>query len=144
MSKKKQDVNDVTDMRLETILTAHEEKEVPHDPDAEVGLLSAMMQSEEAQDTALQRVRPEDFYNATNRTVYDLFCTIINSEGQKLDSVTVTGEAKALGIISLIPPVSDFLERQISLDNVDGYANRIVDANPIVTGKHCPASVLLS
>ena len=97
-------MNDLTDMKLERILEAHEQSDVPHDPDAEVGLLAAMLQSEEAQDTAVEKVRPEDFYNATNKMVYDLFVGIIGSEGQRLDSVTVTGAAKASGVISLIPP----------------------------------------
>ncbi|MDR2028662.1 MAG: replicative DNA helicase [Treponema sp.] len=70
----------------------------PHNDEAEQAALGALLLDEEAIDTAIQYLRPGDFYANANRRVYEAILNL-NNQGLKADIITVTGELRQNGTL---------------------------------------------
>ncbi|MDR3172368.1 MAG: replicative DNA helicase [Treponema sp.] len=68
----------------------------PHDAMAEQATLGALLLEEDAIATAIQYLRPEDFYTNANSKVYAAILNLFN-KGVKADILTVTGELRQNG-----------------------------------------------
>jgi replicative DNA helicase len=70
----------------------------PHNDEAEQAALGALLLDDEAIDTAIQYLRPGDFYSNANRRVYEAILNL-NNQGLKADIITVTGELRQSGAL---------------------------------------------
>jgi replicative DNA helicase len=70
----------------------------PHNDEAEQAALGALLLDEEAIDTAIQYLRPDDFYSNANRRVYEAILNLSN-QGLKADIITVTGDLRQNGTL---------------------------------------------
>jgi replicative DNA helicase len=71
----------------------------PHDLEAEQSLLGAMMISEDAVATAIERVQAEDFYQAGHRSIFQALIELF--QGQKpCDLVTLQSELRAKNVLA--------------------------------------------
>jgi replicative DNA helicase len=68
----------------------------PHNEDAEKAVLGGLMLDEDAIGTAIQYIRPADFYSNANRRVCDAIFNLYN-RGVKADILTVVEELKSVG-----------------------------------------------
>ncbi|MDR3168135.1 MAG: replicative DNA helicase, partial [Treponema sp.] len=68
----------------------------PHNDEAEQAVLGALLLDEEAIATAIQYLRPEDFYVTANNRIYEAVLGLFN-KGLKADIITVTGELRQTG-----------------------------------------------
>jgi replicative DNA helicase len=64
------------------------EKVPPHNADAEMAVLGALLLSKDALDVVVQILRPYDFYKQANRLVYETVLTLSN-EGVEVDVLTL-------------------------------------------------------
>ena len=84
-----------------------EDRQPPHNVDAEVSVLGAMVISKEAVVAAQEILRPEDFYRPAHRIVYEAIQKL-QSEGKPVDLVTLVdelnkeGQLKEVGGISFV------------------------------------------
>jgi replicative DNA helicase len=68
----------------------------PHDEDVERAALGAMLMDMDAISTAMQYIRPGDFYSNANNRVYEAILGIFGDK-HTVDLLTVTGELKQRG-----------------------------------------------
>jgi replicative DNA helicase len=68
----------------------------PHDPSAEQATLGALLLDRDAIVTAIQYLRPEDFYSHANGKIYDAILSLFNKNFEA-DILTVTGELRQSG-----------------------------------------------
>jgi replicative DNA helicase len=68
----------------------------PHNEEAEQAVLGALLLDEEAIATAIQYLRPNDFYLSANNRIYEAILGLFN-KGLKADIITVTGELRQAG-----------------------------------------------
>ncbi|MDR2101144.1 MAG: replicative DNA helicase [Treponema sp.] len=68
----------------------------PHNDEAEQAVLGSLMLDEEAISTAIQYLRPEDFYITANNRIYEAILGLFN-KGLQADIITVTGELRQTG-----------------------------------------------
>jgi replicative DNA helicase len=68
----------------------------PHNEEAEQAVLGALLLDEEAIATAIQYLRPNDFYITANNRIYEAILGLFN-KGLKADIITVTGELRQAG-----------------------------------------------
>ncbi|NNM66386.1 MAG: replicative DNA helicase [Spirochaetales bacterium] len=64
------------------------EKVPPHNADAEMAVLGALLLSKDALDVVVQILRPYDFYKQANRLVYETVLTL-STEGVEVDVLTL-------------------------------------------------------
>ncbi|MDR3342095.1 MAG: replicative DNA helicase [Treponema sp.] len=105
----------------------------PHDHTAEQATLGALLLDEDAIATAIQYLRPEDFYGAANSKVYDAILNLYN-KGVKADILTVTGELRQNGkldeaggpayVASLTNMVPSSANIEYYAQTVEGYSLR--------------------
>ncbi|MDR2499794.1 MAG: replicative DNA helicase [Treponema sp.] len=76
--------------------TVLKDKIPPHNDDAEKATLGALLLDEDAISTAIQYLRPVDFYSNANRRVYNAILSLFN-EGRKADIITVVEELRRTG-----------------------------------------------
>jgi len=98
-----------------TTLDLLEERVPPHNVEAEMALLGAMLLSEEARLLALEKVHPEYFYKKTNSIIFEAIRKLFEAN-QPCDLVTLT----------------DYLNRQGSLKDLGGpaYLAGLIDLVP--------------
>jgi replicative DNA helicase len=65
----------------------------PHNDEAEQAVLGALLLDEEAIATAIQYLRPNDFYVTANNRIYEAILGLFN-KGLKADIITVIGELR--------------------------------------------------
>jgi replicative DNA helicase len=68
----------------------------PHNDEAELATLGALLLDNEAIATAIQYLRPGDFYTRANGRVYEAVLSLFN-KGQQADILTVIGELRHAG-----------------------------------------------
>jgi replicative DNA helicase len=66
----------------------------PHDETAEQATLGALLLDADAIGTAIQYLRPEDFYSNANKAIYEAILGLFG-KGTRADILTLTGELKA-------------------------------------------------
>ncbi|MCL1811972.1 MAG: replicative DNA helicase [Treponema sp.] len=73
------------------------DKVPPHSEEAEQAALGAILLDNDAIDTALQYIRPGDFYANANRRVFQAVLNLHNQGQQKADIITVVAELRRMG-----------------------------------------------
>jgi replicative DNA helicase len=101
----------------------------PHNEEAEKATLGALLLDHEAVTTAVQYLRPDDFYNAANGRVYEAIINLFN-HSQKADIITVVEELKLSGELDRAggPPYVASLTNVVpTAANIDYYAKIVQD-----------------
>jgi replicative DNA helicase len=110
---------------------ADRSKVPPHNDEAELAALGAMLLDEDAIATVIQYLRPDDFYSNANRRVYGAILNLFN-QGRKADIITVTEELRKAGELDLSggPSYVASLTNVVpSSANVDYYAKIVRDCS---------------
>lgn len=76
-------------------------REIPWSPDAEMGVLSCMLMSEDAQIKAFEELTKEDFYEHRNKVVFNAISSIY-TRGGGIDVVTISEQLKREGTLERI------------------------------------------
>jgi replicative DNA helicase len=103
----------------------------PHNDDAEMATLGALLLDEDAVATAIQYLRPGDFYSNANRRVYDAVLSLFNT-GRRADIITVveelrqTGELERAGGPAYVASLTNLVP---TAANVDYYAKIVQDGS---------------
>jgi replicative DNA helicase len=103
----------------------------PHNEDAEKATLGALLLDEDAITTAIQYLRPADFYSNANRRVYDAILNLFN-QGRKADIITIVeelrrlGELEAAGGAAYVASLTNVVPTSA---NVDYYAKIVQDCS---------------
>jgi replicative DNA helicase len=103
----------------------------PHNDEAELASLGAMLLDEDAIATVIQYLRPDDYYANSNRRVYKAILNLFN-QGLKADIITVTEELRKAGELDLSggPSYIASLTNVVpSSANVDYYAKIVQDCS---------------
>jgi replicative DNA helicase len=103
----------------------------PHNGEAELASLGAMLLDEDAITTVIQYLRPDDFYSNANRRVYGAILSLFN-RGLKADIITVTEELRKAGELDLSggPSYIASLTNVVpSSANTDYYAKIVHDCS---------------
>ncbi|MDX9917077.1 MAG: replicative DNA helicase [Gudongella sp.] len=73
----------------------------PHSIEAEQSVLGAMLLNKEAINTALEVIRPEDFYKEANQEIYEAML-VLNNRNEPVDLITLSEELKRRGSLDAI------------------------------------------
>ncbi|MDR2482047.1 MAG: replicative DNA helicase [Treponema sp.] len=101
----------------------------PHNDEAEKATLGALLLDDEAIITAIQYLRPGDFYSNANRRVYEAILTLFN-QGRKADIITIVEELRRTGELDAAggPPYVASLTNVVpTAANIDYYAKIVQD-----------------
>ena len=107
------------------------EKLPPHNEDAEKAVLGAMLMDENALGIVLQRIRPDDFYSAVNRRVFEAIINL-DTEGHRPDLLTLKGELEKTGKLNEaggVDYIAGLTQAVPSSANVDYYAQIVQDCS---------------
>lgn len=77
----------------------------PHSIEAEQSVLGAMIVNKEAINTALEMIRPDDFYKEANREVFETIIVLFN-KNEPVDLITLSEELKRRGTLDNIGGVT--------------------------------------
>ena len=72
-------------------------RDFPHSPEAERAVLGASMLSKEALGSAIEILKPDDFYDINNKIAYEILMGMYLSD-KPIDLVTLSEEMKARGV----------------------------------------------
>jgi replicative DNA helicase len=103
----------------------------PHNDEAELASLGAMLLDADAVPTVIQYLRPDDYYSNANRRVYGAILSLFN-RGLKADIITVTEELRKAGELDVSggPSYIASLTNVVpSSANVDYYARIVQDCS---------------
>ncbi|HLS52718.1 MAG TPA: DnaB-like helicase N-terminal domain-containing protein, partial [Tissierellaceae bacterium] len=70
----------------------------PHSIEAEQSVLGAMIKDKLAINTAVEIIRPEDFYREANGEIYEAILDLFN-KGEPVDLITLSEELKRRGTL---------------------------------------------
>lgn len=73
----------------------------PHSVEAEQSVLGAMLLDKEAINTAIEIIRPDDFYKDANKEVYEAML-VLNNRNEPIDLITLSEELKRRGTLESI------------------------------------------
>ncbi|MDR0403045.1 MAG: replicative DNA helicase [Treponema sp.] len=108
------------------------DKVPPHNDEAEQAALGAMLLDNDAVDTAVQYLAPDDFYSNANRRVYKAILSLFNQGRQKADIITVVAELRQAGELegaggpSYVASLTNVVP---SSANIDYYAKIVQDCS---------------
>lgn len=89
-------MSEIVDEINPTRLNALEKVAMPQDPEAEMSVLSAMMNDEEARAECLIRLTEEDFYTPSNRCIFNAISFLFN-HNNAVDPLSVSDTLKSKG-----------------------------------------------
>jgi len=104
----------------------------PHNDDAEQAALGAVLLDNDAIDSALQYIRPDDFYSNANRHVFEAVLNLHNQGRQKADIITVVAELRRMGELETsggAAYVATLTNMVPSSANIDHYAKLVQDCS---------------
>ena len=108
------------------------DKVPPHNEEAEQAALGAILLDNDAIDTALQYIRPNDFYVNANRRVFQAVLNLHNQGQQKADIITVVAELRRMGELDAAGGpayVASLTNAVPSSANIDHYAKLVQDCS---------------
>ena len=73
----------------------------PHSVESEQSVLGAMLLDKEAINTAIEIIRPDDFYKDANKEVYEAML-VLNNRNEPIDLITLSEELKRRGTLESI------------------------------------------
>ncbi|MCC5909553.1 MAG: replicative DNA helicase [Clostridiaceae bacterium] len=97
----------------------------PHSIEAEQSVLGSMLMDRESIITALEILKPEDFYKEAHREIFESIFDIFNRE-EPVDLITITEELKKRGILDAIggiPYINSLSEGVPITANIRYYAD---------------------
>ena len=68
----------------------------PHDLDAEQAVIGSMLTDADAVASSIEVLKPEDFYRADNRIIYEAMFNLYN-RSEPIDIITVKAELESMG-----------------------------------------------
>ncbi len=68
----------------------------PHDIEAEQAVIGSMLTDFEAVVTAIEMLKPEDFYREDNKLIFVAIVSLFN-KGEPVDIITVKAELESMG-----------------------------------------------
>lgn len=77
----------------------------PHSIEAEQSVLGAMLKDKESINTALEIIKPEDFYKEANREIYEAMIILFN-KNEPVDLITLSEELKRRGTLDNVGGVT--------------------------------------
>jgi len=101
----------------------------PHNEDAELALLSAILLDEAVFDTVAHILQPSDFYASSHSRVFAA-CGALVARGRPIDVQTVAGELRASGVLQHVGGVTflaRLLDGQPAIGNAHVYASMIAE-----------------
>jgi replicative DNA helicase len=105
----------------------------PHNLDAELSVLGAMLESKEAIANVLEVIQPDDFYKPAHSQIYECILDLYG-KGQPADAITVAEELKRRDLLEHIggkPYISGLLEAYPTAASAARYA-RIVEEHALL------------
>ncbi|MDR2313479.1 MAG: replicative DNA helicase [Spirochaetaceae bacterium] len=108
------------------------DKVPPHNEEAEQAALGAILLDNDVIDTALQYIKPEDFYSNANRRVFQAILNLNNQGRQKADIITVVAELRQMGELDAAGGaayVASLTNVVPSSSNIDYYARLVQDCS---------------
>ncbi len=117
----------------------------PHDDDAEQAVLGSMLTDKDAVVSAIEVLKPDDFYRSDNMTIYEATMNIYG-KGEPIDIITLKDELTAMGKLDAVGGLeylASLPEKVPTTANVDKYVkiveeksllrNLIKTANELIT-----------
>lgn len=116
----------------------YRERIIPHSDEAERGILSCMLQSENAQAVAMQSVHYSEFYDRRNRMIFEGISRLYE-RGEPIDTITVGDELKDkhqfddaggyqyLGSLIDVTPVFDNVDKYCKIVHEKAVKRRLID-----------------
>ena len=83
---------------MATVPASLKDKVPPHNDDAEVATLGALLLDSEALATVIRYLRPEDFYKSAHRRVYQAILNLFD-RNEAIDLITLTEELKNTSLL---------------------------------------------
>ena len=77
------------------------EKIPPHDSEAEQAVLGSMLTDKEAVVSAIEVLKPDDFYRSDNATIYEATINIYG-KGEPIDIITLKDELTSMGKLEAV------------------------------------------
>jgi replicative DNA helicase len=105
----------------------------PHNLDAELSVLGAMLESKEAIANVLEIVQPDDFYKPAHSLIYECILDLYG-KGEPADAITIAEELRRRGELDQIggkPYISGLLEAYPTAASAAHYA-RIVEEHALL------------
>ena len=99
-------------------------KTFPHNPEAERAVLGAAMLSKESLSSAVEILKPDDFYDINNKIAYEILMRMYLAD-KPVDLVTVSEEMQAKGVFDRLggqPFLADLISDITITANVDWHA----------------------
>ena len=103
------------------------EHQIPHSVEAEKSVLGSVLLSTEASEKALERLKPEDFYQLAHRDIFTAMQRLYNA-GKLIDTVTLMDSLEKLGKLESAGGSTYITELALytpSASNVDYYINMV-------------------
>ena len=101
----------------------------PHNLDAEVSVLGAMLLSKDAIAEVSELVGPEDFYRGAHRTMFEATRDLYD-RGEPVDAVTLADELEGRGVLESVGghvAISDLISQVPTAANAAYYARIVAD-----------------
>ncbi|NLL82013.1 MAG: replicative DNA helicase [Tissierellia bacterium] len=105
----------------------------PHSVEAEQSVLGAMIVSKDAINTALEMIRPEDFYKEANKEIFEAVKVLFN-KNEPVDLITLSEELKKRGTLDNIGGITYLanLSSSVATTANVGYYCKIVEDKSIL------------
>ncbi len=97
----------------------------PHNVEAEESVLGAVMLSQDAANSALERLHAEDFYKPAHQTVFAAVAQLFDAN-QPIDAITVADQLRRTGALDRlggVPYLTTLLDTVPTTSNIDYYAS---------------------
>ena len=105
----------------------------PHSVEAEQSVIGAMIVNKEAINTALEMIRPDDFYKEANKEIYEAIKVLFNKK-EPVDIITLSEELKRRGTLENIGGITYLanLSSSVATTANIGYYCKIVENKSIL------------
>jgi len=124
----------------------HADRPLPHNVDAERGMLGAILLDNSALNAAIELLKPEDFFLESHRRVFR--CMVAMDEGgQPIDLLTLASELERRGDLEAVggsPYVSQLIDGVPRLTNVEHYAQLVRQASLLRSYAHAGEAIRLA
>jgi len=108
------------------------DKVPPHNDEAEQAALGAILLDNDTIDTALEYLRPDDFYSSANGKIFEAVLNLHSLGQQKADIITVVAELRRMGVLDAAggPAYVASLTNVVpSSANIEHYAKLVHDCS---------------
>ena len=95
----------------------------PHDIEAEQAVLGCMLTDQDAVTSAVEKLKPEDFYREDNKIIYSAIINLYN-KAQPIDVITLKSELTYMGkfdAVGGLEYIAELPEKVPTTSNVDRY-----------------------